>query len=84
MIHEALHIVYRMLDPNFFSNVQAPSHIASAVSEYSVENQEEELWVRTIIKRLGFDERNLPLWEVAVEQRGEDWRPLYYQLKKNR
>lgn len=83
-IHEALHIVYKMIDHDCFSKVQAPSYIVSAVTEYPMENQDEELWVRSTIKRLGFDERNLPLWELAVEQAGEDWRPLYYQLKKDR
>lgn len=84
VVHEALHIIYRMLDPSCIAGGLAPSHITSAVSEYPADHQQEELWVRTMTKRLGFDERTLPLWEIAVEQGGEAWRPLYYQLKKNR
>jgi len=77
--HETLHIIYRMLEPSCL-NVQP---ITVFANEYPEDQQQEEHWVRTMNKRLGFMEENMMLWQIAVEIGGEMWRPRYYEIKKN-
>lgn len=77
--HEALHIVYSLLVPSCLTE----SKIDFSVSEYPIELQQEEQWVRNMMKNLGFNESYLEFWEVAVEEAGGDWKQLYYKLKKN-
>ena len=83
IVHEVLHIVHGHLDPKCIVYVQAPPDIELDLSLYPMDLRQEECWVRTMTKQLGINEMLLPLWEMAIEQGGENWRPIYYGLKRN-
>lgn len=78
--HEGLHLAYRMLEPSCL--IVQPISIWAC--EYQEDIQQEEQWVRTMNQKLGFVEEHMIFWELAVELGGEEWRPLYYKLKKDR
>lgn len=78
--HEALHIIYRMLEPSCI--IAQPNGIL--VGDYQEDRQQEEQWVRTMTKRLGFAPEHIFLWQLAIESGGEEWRPLYYKWKRDR
>jgi len=82
VVHEVMHLLYPRVETGSLGQSLPPAHLLSAVSEYPKDRQTEELWVREMVLRLGFDERRITFWELAVEQRGDNWRPLYYKLKK--
>lgn len=77
--HEALHLVYRFVDP---ACIRTETVLSQTVLEYPEKNQQDEQWVRDMTGRMGFKEGLLALWEVAVETGGDDWRPRYYELKR--
>jgi len=79
--HEVLHIVYHGQEARWHQ-LQKPLVASQIVREYPEAVQQEEQWVRNMMEKLGYNENHLELWELAVEETGDKWKPLYYQLKK--
>ena len=80
VVHEVLHLLYPMLDPEC---LPADLPLGATVAQYPEEQQREEQWVRNMTRRAGYPESLLLAWELAVETQPENWRPIYYMLKKN-
>jgi len=78
VIHETLHIVY-----NTTPHISPPKAIrASITRDYPTDIHSEEEWVRQMEERICGATPHIELWEVAVDEGGENWKPLYKRLVK--
>lgn len=78
VIHEALHIVY-----NTTEHISPPKAIRECITrEYPTDMHSEEEWVRQMEERICGATPHIELWEVAVEEGGENWKSLYEHIIK--
>lgn len=81
VIHECLHLMY----PHIQQELAQQSNIRMAILEdYPEDRHVEEEWVRKLEARICGSNHNLEYWELAVEEFGDDWKPAYEKLKKQK
>ena len=81
VVHECLHLIYPMIDQESKESMTIRNGIKM---DYSTEKQEEEEWVRRMEERFCGKENLHAAWEAAVELAGDEWRDMYYKIKKTK
>lgn len=79
MIHECLHLLYPHANQNLFGPLTIRADI---VNQYPTDQHCEEEWVRRMEARICGLNHSLDYWEMAVEEFGDNWKPVYEKLIK--
>lgn len=81
VIHECLHLVYPHLQQKL---LKQPKIRMGILEDYPEANHVEEEWVRKLEARICGPNHNLDYWELAVEEFGDNWKPAYEKLRKQK
>jgi len=79
VIHEALHLLYPFASDESKQSLQIRDAVKSEYPEY--QHLEEE-WVRRAEEKITGKYNLGEAWELAIEEGRDNWRPIYYKVKK--
>ena len=79
VIHESLHLLYPFASDESKQSLQIRDAVKSGYPE--AQHLEEE-WVRRAEEKITGKSNLGEAWELAIEEGRDNWRPIYYKIKK--